>query len=725
MVRYAAAMGFWLAMIVPTLPFLLPSVVQAQTGSTRLVVVLYPDDNDGRPGNLLFDRGLRTLLKSDSADRVEIHSEFLDLSRSTNPDYSRHLATFLQQKYAGRKIDVVIAGLAPALDFALKYRDEIFPSVPIVFGAIDQREVETRALTADVIGVPIVMDLAGTLELALQLHPRTEHVFVISGKSEFDTRWEAEARNIFRAQEENLQFEYLSGLPLSELAQKLSQLPEHSLIYFLHVFQDADGTAMIPAEVLEQLAAKANAPIYGHVDSYIGRGIVGGKVFQWEDSGQNAARLALRILAGEDAARIGIHATSRNAAMFDWHQLQRWRIREVSLPSGSIVRNQVPSLWNIYKWQIVGVVTLCTLQGLTIAGMLIQRSQRTRAERRFRLAVDAAPNGMLMVAQDGRIVLTNPAAQKLFGYTGDQLLGQLIEELVPVHYREMHTQYRERFFTMAQARPMGVGRNLFGRRKDGTEFPVEIALNPLQTEQGLCVLASVIDITERRRAEQYLLENQQELRLLTGRLITTQEDERRRIARDLHDDFGQTLALLAVQIDVCRQQMGTSTDSAAALDELSARTKELSSAIHDLSHQLHPFKLEQLGLVAAVRALCTECSQSHNLEIEFTDEQIPTHLPREMALCLFRIAQEALRNAIKHGEARWIQVELQGTDDAIRLRVMDNGTGFNPDRANLEAGLGLISMRERLRLLQGEMTIDSAPSQGTQVVAWIPWEPTL
>src|SRR5262249_50209376 len=156
------------------------------------------------------------------------------------------------------------------------------------------------------------------------------------------------------------------------------------------------------------------------------------------------------------------------------------------------------------------------------------------------------------------------------------------------------------------------------RRKDGSEFPVEIGLSPVRTDTGLFVLASVTDVTERRQAVEGLRESQRELRVLTGRLLQAQETERRRIARELHDDLNQSLALLSVELDVLGQKP---LDSAAQLRgrvrELSARVKQLSSSVHDLSHQLHPSKLEQVGLLAGVRGLCLELAESHGLSIEF------------------------------------------------------------------------------------------------------------
>ena len=160
------------------------------------------------------------------------------------------------------------------------------------------------------------------------------------------------------------------------------------------------------------------------------------------------------------------------------------------------------------------------------------------------------------------------------------------------------------------------------------------------------------------------------------------------------------------------------------MHELSGRVKQLSSAVHDLSHQLHPTKLEQLGLVAAVRGLCNELGHAHGLGIEFAAEQVPSSIPDDTALCLYRIAQEALRNVIKHSGARHARVELRGSPDAISLRISDDGSGFDPDSAAGKGGLGLVSMRERLRLVGGEITIDSRPSGGARIDVRIPLVPS-
>ena len=205
-----------------------------------------------------------------------------------------------------------------------------------------------------------------------------------------------------------------------------------------------------------------------------------------------------------------------------------------------------------------------------------------------------------------------------------------------------------------------------------------------------------------------------------GRLLQAQENESRRIARELHDDLGQGLALLTVKMDLLRQKPPEASQLGARIQELLAQVRHLSSSVHGLSHQLHPSKLEQLGLVAAIGSLCRELTHHHGLKIEFTHDQMPAAISPDTALCLYRIAQEGLQNAIKHSGAQQAEVALSGTADAISLRIVDHGCGFDPRQLRGRSGLGLVSMRERVRFLGGEIAIDSPPSGGTRLYVRVP-----
>jgi signal transduction histidine kinase len=243
--------------------------------------------------------------------------------------------------------------------------------------------------------------------------------------------------------------------------------------------------------------------------------------------------------------------------------------------------------------------------------------------------------------------------------------------------------------------------------------------------QALLIVGLLLQRASRKRAEGGLRDSQRELRALTGRLLQAQETERRRIARELHDDLNQGLAVLAVELDLLGQKPPESgAELGGRMHELSSLVKQLSSTVHDLSHNLHPSKLEQLGLVAAIRSLCKELNQGHDLVIEFTAKQVPPATPHDTTLCLYRIAQEALGNVVRHSGARHAGVELSGSVTEVFLRIVDDGVGFDLGSADARGGLGLVSMRERLHLVGGAITIDSQPSAGTCIDVRVPLSAT-
>jgi len=689
----------------------------------RLIVVVYPEDTDGSPGTVGADRGIRAGFAADPSEQVEIRNEYVDTSGNRAPGPKGLQVAYLRQKYAGRKVDLVIAVLSSALDFTLSHRAELFPGVPVVYCAVDEREVAKRQLPADVVGVPTRVDFAATLDVARRLHPHARTVYVVAGASPFDTSWADEARRVFAPYEGELEFEYLTGLPMNDLLSRVAVLPDRSIVFYLHIFQDGTGKTFVPAEALELLAARANAPIYGRVDTHVGRGLVGGRVFSFEAEGRSAAGIGRRILGGERPGAMTVPAANETQYLFDGRQLRRWGIDERDLPPGSVVRFREPTVWGEYRWHILGVLTLCGLQALLIAGLLLQRLKRRRSEAalgeseaRFQVMADAAPILIWTSGVDKACTFLNRPWLEFTGRPLDRELGNGWAE--GVHPEDL-SRCLEVYATHFDARvPFEMVYRL--RRHDGEYRRILDRGVPRFTTQGEFAgfVGTCSDITELRRAEDRLRASQRELRRLTGRLLETQESERRRVARELHDDINQGLALLAVEIDIlARSPPETAAAVTDRLRELSARARGLSSSVHDLSHQLHPSTLEQLGLVAAVRELCREVGHGHGLEVKFTHFPDPGPLPAAAALCLYRIAQEALRNVVKHSGAGHAAVELSASDGQVRLRVADDGAGFDPTVAH---GLGLVSMQERLNLVGGRLSIDSRPAAGTRIDAIVP-----
>jgi signal transduction histidine kinase len=222
------------------------------------------------------------------------------------------------------------------------------------------------------------------------------------------------------------------------------------------------------------------------------------------------------------------------------------------------------------------------------------------------------------------------------------------------------------------------------------------------------------EIDERTRTDKALEE-------VAGRLINAQEDERSRIGRELHDHVSQRLGILAIKIDQLRMHHATPAALAPALDELRQQTSEVTDDIHSLSHRLHSSMLDHLGVIPALQRLVKECSERHGIPITFTHAPLPAPVPSDVGLCLFRIVEEGLTNMAKHSKAASARVALAAGGGGIRLSVTDEGIGFDMDTLETKAGLGLVSMRERLRLVQGTIRIASAPRQGTTIDVWVPF----
>ncbi len=210
-----------------------------------------------------------------------------------------------------------------------------------------------------------------------------------------------------------------------------------------------------------------------------------------------------------------------------------------------------------------------------------------------------------------------------------------------------------------------------------------------------------------------------ELRLLSGRLITAQEDERKRIARELHDDVTQRLALHSIELDQWNLASASPEDQ-AHLRSLSTSAAEISIEVHNIAHRLHPSKLKHLGLLPAVRELGKEIAIRHGIDIDIEDENVPEDLPGDTTLCLYRVAQEALNNVLRHSGASHATISLSGRRGLVAMRIMDNGHGFDPLSIPTTHGIGLFSMRERLHLVRGQMNICSRPGNGTEVQVTVP-----
>jgi len=563
------------------------------------VLVLHSNRRDALIA-LLIDSEIPRLVEAGLPRRLDYYSEYIDLPRFSDAGYQAAFFEFLRLKYKDVHLDAVVAIQDSAIGFVLRTRDRLFPSTPVIFLAN-----EAPPAIPNSTGVIVERKLSGSLDLAFALHPDLRNVFVVSGANDSDRAFERSARLQFQPFESRLNFIYLSGLTTGELMGRLRQLPPHSIVYYLLVYQDNAGENFHPLEYLETLAPSSSAPVYSWVDSAMDRGVVGGHLLSLHGEMNALADLVLRVLSGEPADRIPRSTPDLYVTQVDWRQLRRWGISEARLPAGTLVKFREPDGWNRFRGYILGALLVLLAQSALIAGLLVQRRMRRRAE------IQVRENEAALRASNERI----------------------------------HD--------------------------------------------------------------------------LGGRLLLAQEAERARIARELHDDINQQVALLAIDLELLREGGRDRPDSATLIWEACERTHGVAKSLHDLSHQLHPARLRMLGLVPALNGLQRELSRP-DCAIEFTSDNVPATLPHDVTLCLFRVAQEALHNALTHSGAGSVSVHLLGEPDRLTMTIADDGVGFDVNDA-WRRGLGLVSMSERLESIDGTLDIDSRPGSGTRLSISVPF----
>ena len=363
-----------------------------------------------------------------------------------------------------------------------------------------------------------------------------------------------------------------------------------------------------------------------------------------------------------------------------------------------------------------------------LVGMTADITERKRAESalkesedRYRDLVENSQDLMCTHDLKGRLLSVNPAVARALGYEIGELLHMSIPDLLSPRARPFFDAF------VAQIRRDGVSAGSMRVITRAGEERIWEYHNTLRTEDvpEPIVRGMARDVTDRKRAEKALHQRDTELaeaqRSVSRRLIEAQEQERTRIARDLHDDFGQRLALLTIELELLQQNSpDLPAEVRSRIGELGKQTSKIATDIQSLSHELHSSKLEYVGIAAAMRGFCQEFGEKQKVEIDFKTHDLPSFLSPNIPLGLFRVLQEALHNAAKHSGVRHFEVRLWGTPNEIYLTVSDFGTGFDPEVAKQSRGLGLISMEERLKLLDGTFSIESQPKGGTRVHACVP-----
>ena len=556
----------------------------AEAAAPKRVLIIHSFGRDLEPYSAIGST-LRNELTQMLRQPVAFHDASLDLERGGLPD-ERAFVDYLRRRGSGIP-DLVVAIANPAMLFCLRYREELFPDRPLLVTGIDHRRLEKVRLAANDRAVTVTIDFPGTARTILELLPDTTTLAIALGATPLEQFWVKEMQRELAPLGKRLRVLPPAAAGLEQMSQRAATLPPNSAVFYYMFLAGSDGVQHGHEKALATIRESSNAPIFGVFANQLGKGIVGGSLFDMPEMGRASAQLAARMLQGESTPASPV-AVPAQAPAFDWRELQRWSIPESRLPAGAEVRFRPPSVWEEHKLLILSGTAIVLLQAALISALLLQHLRRRRAER--------------------------------------------------------------------------------------------------------------------------------ESTALSGRLITAHEDERKRLARELHDDLTQRLARLAIDAG----RMENAPAAAEGMRPLREDLVRLSEDVHAMSYRLHPSVLDDLGLVEALKAECGRVSRPGELCVDVDASAVPAALPAEASLCLFRVTQEALSNAARHARASSVTVKLAPSGKGLLLAVSDNGSGFDPDRPREHASLGLLSMRERVRLLQGELDIASTPGRGTTVVAWVP-----
>ncbi|NMK46454.1 PAS domain-containing sensor histidine kinase [Achromobacter sp. Bel] len=338
--------------------------------------------------------------------------------------------------------------------------------------------------------------------------------------------------------------------------------------------------------------------------------------------------------------------------------------------------------------------------------------------------IHSATEPIITIDEHQRIVMFNPAAEAVFLRQADQTIGASLDILIPVRFRSVHAQHVSRFKDTGMSdRKMGLGAPLWGLRSNGEEFPMEASISQTRTETGVFLSIFLRDITERQRIDQALRASRDELTRLSNALLHVREQEKKHIVRELHDDLGQSLTALTMEL--AQLESNLRPDDASARDRVRAMRRVIKStfaSLRRIASDLRPVMLDDLGLAAAVEWLVANFVSRYGIDTDAEIRVGPTEPSKRVATTLFRVVQEALTNIAKHAQATKVQVRLACDETQCTLTVQDNGVGAAAESLTkkLPMSLGLQGIRERIRLLNGEVTINTRNRGGFRLDAQMP-----
>ncbi len=720
-----------------------------QSASPKRVLVLHWYDR-GYSDDIKLDQELHAALESSAPGRVEYYSEYLDTNQFPGENQALILRDYLRRKYAGVPIDVVIALTNPPLDFLLKYRGELFPHTPIVFttAAVAPARKMPEAGTT---GIVTANTFRETVDLALKLHPGTKQLFVISGTLNHDKSRESAARIELEGFKDKVVITYLTDLSVEELAQKLKDSPKNSIaLYVWQQVLNREGNVLESGDVFSRIAREAMVPLYGMSPSYIGLGMTGGYVWTIQANATKLAQIAQRVANGERPEDIPIENAPKTP-MFDWRQLQRWDIREDLLPPGSVIQFRELTVWQQYKWRIVGTIAVVVLQTVLICALLILRKRAQRratalveaqrvlqeSEERFRRVFEEGPLGLALVGKDYRFLKVNGSLCEMVGYPESELIRKTFTDITHPDDLRVDIDLAEQLFKSEI--PFYCIQKRYVK-KTGEIIWINLSASVIRDHHGepLYGLAMVEDITEVKRTHEQAFARQKLESVGT-------------LASGIAHDFNNLLGGILAQAELGLADLADGSNPEAELKAVRDAAVRGSEIVREL--MIYAGKETAIVELVDVSRIVEDMVELFKVSVSkhaMLDADLSKDLPavranaaqlRQIVMNLITNASDAIgdRDGVIHVTTRSVEIgpNLEGFSDRlaegnyVQLEVSDTGCGMSPEtRAKVfdpffttkraGHGLGLAVVQGIVRGLGGAIHLKSEQGNGTTFQILLP-----
>jgi PAS domain S-box-containing protein len=665
--------------------FLFHSLIYAtELKQEKRVLILFPSQSD-LPAYPLVEKGIKSSLKAGMEFHIEYFIEHMDYYRNPGKTHNQLLLDLYHHKFSRHRIDLVIAYSAPSLSLVITHRDDLFPQTPVVFSGILREQLNGLNLGPKVTGVLTDIDYAGLLETALKIHPQTRYVAIVNGASKTDLLFEKEFRKALAPYANRLDFINLARLPMGKILEKVRDLPENTVVLYYVVSRDGEGKGFPPWEAASILAEAANAPVYGCLDSYLGHGIVGGRMTSMEMTGIKAGEIALRILRGAKPSDIPMSGQGTIIDLFDWRQLKRFGIREDKLPPGSIVRFKTYSFWELYRGYIVAAFVLILIQSGLISFLLWQRAQRHRVEQKYRTVADFTYDWEYWANLDDSLEYVSPSCERISGYKIQDFIANpsLFKEIIVPEDREVWDRHYHD--SRQELKPREIQFRI--QTRDGEIRWIEHNCQPVIGRQGSLqgFRAGNRDISERKKVEFEVKQQRNELAHVTRAAALGE------LTSSIAHQINQPLTAIRNYTNAARRFLSQSEpDLSGARDALEGiarddrRAAEVISSIRELLRKeelrYHPVQVNQviqevLAFIrsdAVIEGLTIETGLAPELPVVMGDRvQL-----QQVLLNLILNAVDAMNKA--EPDQRKLVIKTENKEDRdVQVSVRDLGAGID------------------------------------------------